>query len=119
MTVALLVTVLGIAYFLLGVERESNRFMNYNEVVESGLIKRGWIPVFIPKSAYNIKEQHRVDVPYIHVELKFTVSDVATFEAACEKVDKISFFCLNSGYPVKATITNGNHANIRSVLNGI
>lgn len=63
--------------FLVLNESESNNFNNYQSVVSSGLITRGWIPSFIPKSSYNIKERHRVDTPDIYIELNFKPEDVS------------------------------------------
>jgi len=116
--IAVLATVFGVAYCLNEAEKESNVFGSYEEVVESGLIDHGWIPEFIPTSAYDIKEKHRVDVPSIHVELKFVSGDVKSFEAACEKIREGKYSCQNSGYPVEVIVTNDNYATIRSLQNG-
>ena len=109
---------MGVIYFLIVAEKESNEFRNYEEVEESGLINRGWIPQFIPESAYNIIEKHRVDVPHIDVEFAFDTNDIGSFETACEKVHEDVFVCPNSGYPVEVLITNDNYATIHSVQNG-
>ncbi|MGB5718982.1 MAG: hypothetical protein WBN81_18070 [Gammaproteobacteria bacterium] len=116
--IVILTVLFGVLYLLIESEKESNEFGNYEEMAESGLINLGWIPAFIPKSAYDIKEEHRVDVSRIHVELKFDASDINSFEVACNKLHEAAFICANSGYPVKVLITNGNYAIIRSVQNG-
>lgn len=99
-------------------EHKSNYFVSYSEVRESGLIERGWVPEFIPKSAYDIKEQHRVDVASIDVELLFEPSDIHVFEKSCTLLEESRYFCENSGYPVQVVISGGNHAVIKSVANG-
>jgi hypothetical protein len=99
-------------------EYKSNNFASYSDVRESGLIERGWIPEFIPKSAYDIKEQHRVDVASIDVELMFEPGDIEAIERACTMQEKSIYFCGNSGYPVQVFISGGNHAVIKSVANG-
>jgi len=113
-----LTAVFGVTYILFESEKESNEFSSYEEAVKSGLIDRGWIPAFIPKSAYDIKEKHRVDVPRIHVDLKYGADDIKDFEVACDKVREGVYVCSNSGYPVKVSLTNENCATIRSVEYG-
>ena len=102
-----------IGYFILS-ERESNSFENYQALLKSGLIERGWVPKFIPKSSYNIKEHHRVDNSSIHVEFYFKKNDVSYFIKACDQEGKGTYKCKNNGYPVKVTISN-NHATIQSI----
>ena len=36
-------------------------FDNYEEVKQSGLISKGWIPEFLPVSSQKIREQHNLD----------------------------------------------------------
>ncbi|MDH4317305.1 MAG: hypothetical protein OEV64_02855 [Desulfobulbaceae bacterium] len=105
----------GLTAYVLIFESESNYFQDYESLVSSGLIDKGWVPKFIPKSSYDIKEHHRVDVPHIYVELNFTESDLASFEQACKKMKKAVYQCHNEGYPVEVTITDGNHAIIKSI----
>ena len=99
-------------------EYESNTFESYVDAKESGIIGRGWIPEFIPKSAYDIKEQHKVDVAVIDVEFKFNPGDVVAFESACSLREPNTYVCDNYGYPVRVGITGGNHAVIKSVRDG-
>lgn len=114
----LLLTILacvGAVGYLSWGEKESNSFVNYKSVVESGLVTRGWVPSFIPSSSHNIKEHHAVDAPYIYLELYFDPEDIGYFEKSCELVAEGQYKCANAGNPVKVTITNGNHAVIESI----
>jgi hypothetical protein len=99
-------------------EFQSNNYGSYAEAKKSGLIGKGWIPDFIPKSAYEIKEQHRVDVARIDVELMFDPGDIEAFESACTLQEEGKYFCENSGFPVQVVISGGNHAVIKSIGNG-
>lgn len=99
-------------------EHESNNYKNYNEANESGIIDRGWIPKYIPKSAYDIKEQHKVDVAYIDIEFWFDPGDIASFEGPCSLQETNIYTCDNFGYPVKVVISGGNHAVIKSIRDG-
>jgi len=119
-TISIIITLtiiasIGAVLYLISSERESNNFKSYELAVESGLIDRGWIPSFIPKSSYNIKEQHKVDVPNIFVELHFEPQDISYFEKECDLISVNEYKCANSGYPVKVTITNKSHAIIESI----
>ena len=106
---------IGTVAFFSCSERETNNFKNYQSVVESGLIAKGWIPSFIPKSSYNIKEHHAVDIPNIYIELYFKPEDISYFEKTCDLLNKNIYKCNNSGYPVNVIITNKNHAVIKSI----
>lgn len=118
--VVLLVLGAGITglYMLNVSESNSNHFSSYKDAKKSGLIEKGWIPPFIPKSAYNIKEQHRVDQSYINVEFNFDPKEIAAFEQACSSISAVKFKCDNSGHPVIAIISDGNQAVIKSYNNG-
>lgn len=100
-------------------ESVSNNFRNYEEARESGIMNRGWIPGFIPGSAREIKEHHKMDAPHIHVEFDFDPGDIYVFEESCSLHGKYTYTCANSGYPVTATISDDNHAVIRSLGEGI
>ncbi len=108
------ITASAVIYLILS-ERESNSFVSYKMVEMSGLISRGWVPSFIPKSSYDIEEHHKVDVASIYVELYFKPEDISYFEKACKLYSVNIFRCHNFGHPVKVTITDGNHAIIESI----
>ena len=118
--IALLVltTVIIGLYILSKSESHTNRFSSYEEDKQSELIGKGWIPSFIPKSSYKIIEHHRVDQPYIHVELNFDPKEITAFAQACSLISTNKYKCDNSGYPVYVVISDGNHAVIKSINNG-
>ena len=99
-------------------EHQSSYFKSYHEAKASGIIDRGWIPEFIPESAYDIKEQHKVDVAYIDVELWFDPDDIDAFDGPCSLQETRIYTCDNSGNPVSVVISGGNHAVIKSVRDG-
>lgn len=122
MTKVLMVKVIlfsaSLAIVVLGVgcgEYQENKFGSYSELENSMLIGKGWVPKFIPKSAYDIKERHRVDQPYINVEFSFKQGDILGIEKNCSKVDINVYECENFGYPVRVEVINGNYAKIYSV----
>ena len=116
LTVAVVLTTLsGVAWFFMASEREANTFSSYEEAAQSGLMERGWIPAFIPRSAYDIKEKHRVDSPRIDVDFRFHEGDVGSLERACSIIREGVYACPNAGYPVEVRLENDGYATIRSV----
>src|SRR5262249_7629308 len=85
--VALLVLVLlaGVVWYFESTERQESHFSTYGELTRSELIQKGWVPEFIPRSAYDIKENHRVDVPRVNVKFRFAPGDTAQIEESCTR----------------------------------
>ncbi|WP_353310300.1 hypothetical protein [Candidatus Albibeggiatoa sp. nov. NOAA] len=50
-------------------------YSTYSEVVASGIIQRGWIPEFLPKSAYNIDVKYNLDNNHGFVQFYFSPLD--------------------------------------------
>jgi hypothetical protein len=67
-------------------ETSESRFDTYQQLEESELIGKGWVPSFIPKSAYDIHETHKVDVARVNVRFRFRSGDTNEIEASCTKV---------------------------------
>jgi len=87
LTVALLVLVLlvGVVWYFESTERQESHFSTYEELTRSELMQKGWVPDFIPRSAYDIDENHRVDVPRVNVKFRFAPGDIAQIEEACTR----------------------------------
>lgn len=88
--VAILFAVLAIlvvAVWLIGSsETYESHFDTYQQLKESELTDKGWVPSFIPRSAYDIHEKHRVDVARVNVRFKFCPADTKEIEASCTVV---------------------------------
>jgi len=95
-------------------EQKNNEFESYAELKHSELIGKGWVPKFIPKSAYDIKESHRVDQPYINVEFSFQQGDISGIQENCSKLNDSMYKCEHAGDPVTVEIINDNYAKIYS-----
>lgn len=76
-------------------ETFESHFETYQELKESELMNKGWVPSIIPKSAYNIYEKHKVDVGRVNVSFRFQPDDTKEIEENC-------------------TITNSSDTKIRS-----
>ena len=83
----------GIAAILVGAvwlmeyqETFESHFETYKQLEESELIDKGWVPSFIPRSAYDIHERHKVDVGRVNVKFRFRPGDTKEIEASCTKL---------------------------------
>ncbi len=64
-------------------ETFESHFETYQQLKESELINKGWVPNIIPKSAYDIHERHKVDVGRVNVSFRFQPDDTKEIEANC------------------------------------
>jgi len=67
-------------------ETYESHFDTYQQLEQSELIDKGWVPSFIPRSAYDIHETHKVDVARVNVRFRFRPGDTKEIEASCSKV---------------------------------
>jgi hypothetical protein len=63
-----------------------SHFETYQQLQQSELIDKGWVPSFIPRSAYDIHETHKVDVARVNVRFRFRPGDTKEIEASCTKL---------------------------------
>lgn len=64
-------------------ETFESHFQTYQQLKESELINKGWVPNFIPKSSYDIDETHNVDVGLVNVRFRFLPGDTQEIETGC------------------------------------
>jgi hypothetical protein len=64
-------------------ETFESHFETYQQLKESELINKGWVPDFIPKSAYDIDETHTVDAGRVNVRFRFLPGDTKEIETVC------------------------------------
>ena len=81
----LLIVVLTTLRFCNDLERPKSFFLDYEELKGSGLIEKGWIPEYLPKSARNIRERHDLDTNHVHVTFEYRPGDTADLEKVCVK----------------------------------
>ena len=58
-------------------------YKDYEEAKKSGIMDKGWIPTFIPKSSTDIFEQHNIDVNWVRMRFKYRIGDISTTRNAC------------------------------------
>lgn len=71
-------------------------FSNYQSVMDSGLMKKGWIPSWIPSSSLNINEIHNLDTNKIKLYFDIPKNSINLMlsEAPCKKIN--SNFIINN-----------------------
>lgn len=82
---SLLALLASVALYLYSTERQESHFKTYQELRDSELMAKGWVPNFIPGSAYDIYEKHRVDEGRVNVKFRFVRGDTAQIEASCTR----------------------------------
>jgi hypothetical protein len=91
-------------------ERPKSEFSNYDEARASGLMDKGWIPTFIPKSSNNIKEQHDLDTNWVKMSFNYDISDKEDTRRACDSEHTIEggieFKCSYFGSKVSIKLFN-------------
>jgi len=76
-----------LVFSLKKLEVTSASYENYSEVASiPGLFDAGWIPLWLPKSASNIRESHHIDTNESWLIFNYTASD--KFYSSCTLVSK-------------------------------
>jgi hypothetical protein len=82
---SLLVLLASVTLYFSYTERQEAHFKTYQELRDSELMAKGWVPSFIPSSAYDIYEKHRVDEGRVDVKFRFARGDIAKIETSCTR----------------------------------
>ncbi|CUS33740.1 hypothetical protein COMA1_11317 [Candidatus Nitrospira nitrosa] len=83
--VMVLTLLIGAVWYMENTEQQESHFETYQTLQASELITKGWVPDIIPRSAYDIYEEHRVDQDRVHVRFRFLAGDTASIEKGCKK----------------------------------
>jgi hypothetical protein len=75
--------VLGLFSYCNYVENPTSEFNSYEEMAASGIIARGWVSEFIPKSAYEIRERHNIDTNTVYMSFKYDSAEGDTLKGSC------------------------------------
>ena len=113
------VFLISASYFFYG-EHPKSQFTTYQEAKESGLMAKGWIPDFIPRSATNIKEQHSIDTNWVEMSFDYEPQDLAEVRKACDteiEIDNgLEFSCTYFGSIVSMRLYNNGKGVLNSSL---
>ena len=76
-------SVLGLLAFCEHQENPTSYFSDYSKAKASGIMDRGWIPTYIPKSSTDIRETHNIDTNIVKMTFKYLVGDTKDIEKNC------------------------------------
>ena len=86
-----LVATLGVSlmscHFL---ENPRSSFATYEDAHSAGMFAKGWLPAYLPQSAYDIRERHNLDSNRVQASFKFTPSDTKSVRDVCRLVAESS-----------------------------
>ena len=65
-----------------------NHFADYEQMKASGLMEKGWIPDYIPRSAIDINERHSLDTNEVNMSFKYNFTDAEKAVTGCMLLEK-------------------------------
>jgi len=65
-------------------------YPGYEVAISSDAIVRGWIPVWLPKSAIEIREKHNLDTNQSMLAFRFNGSEKVEVASGCERIEPIN-----------------------------
>jgi len=65
-------------------ENPSAYFESYEDAKISGIMDAGWIPAFIPRSSYEIKETHNIDTNIVKMSFKYDPTNKDSVKKNCQ-----------------------------------
>ncbi len=71
-------------------ENPKSYFATYVDAKNSGIMDRGWIPSFIPRSSREIREKHNLDTNTVEMLFKYSPGDTQEVEKNCPKKETTS-----------------------------
>jgi hypothetical protein len=82
--------------FIKKIDTVSNSYKNYEELISiPNILNTGWIPNWLPKSAFNIEESHNIDTNEVWLIFNFLPQD--KFYSSCTLIEKkeVDFFLID------------------------
>ena len=104
------IAVIGSCEYFYSLEQPKSHFTDFKGLEKSGLIERGWVPSFIPQSAYDIHEQHDLDTNWVQMSFKFNPKDTSTMVNSCsvtKEKESTIYLCKNMGSKIKIITKDG------------
>jgi len=65
-------------------QHPSSHFKTYEDLRDSGLIDKGWVPEYLPRSATDIEELHDIDTNQAWASFKYRAGDTAAADKGCQ-----------------------------------
>lgn len=76
----------GGLFLLDRLEKPRSYFATFAEMEAAGMMSRGWLPAFLPRSASEIQEGHDIDTNLVWAAFNYQPGDVEAVEAACRMI---------------------------------
>jgi hypothetical protein len=105
--VVLLIPVLFLAWCHFS-ENPKAYFASYDDAKNSGIMEAGWVPTFIPRSSYEIRETHNIDTNIVKMSFKYNPVDKDSVKENCHLgkpiIDGEQYLCEYFGHKVTITL---------------
>lgn len=112
------VLLLAFCEYMEYIENPKSYFSSYDDAKNSGIMDRGWIPIFIPKSSYQIHERHNIDSNRVMMPFKYDPQDISDVEKNCSRSEAIEngrrYFCEYLGSSVQIELFTDGTARLSS-----
>ncbi len=99
-------------------ENPSSEFKDYKALMTSGLIEKGWVPKYIPKSSTEIFEKHNLDTNSVTMYFKYVPTEKKLTESKCKLVIEneigSKYICEDEGRTSILTLRNDGEGFYRS-----
>jgi len=82
----ILSVVLSVFLFLNYLDNIRNEYTDYEKMQSSGIIERGWVPAYLPKSSKNISEHHNIDTNSVRISFDYNIDEKLEVELLCTKI---------------------------------
>ena len=79
----LIVIVVGGLGVMRSVEDPASNFKDYTDMADSGLIDAGWIPDYLPRSAFDIDATHNLESNIVKINFRFKLGDTGIARRRC------------------------------------
>ena len=66
-------------------ENPKSSFPSIAELEASGLVVAGWLPGYLPRSAYQIEERHNIDTNVVWASFRYKVGDIESVESKASR----------------------------------
>lgn len=73
--------------WLTALENPKSYFATYAEAKASGIMEKGWLPEYLPRSATEINETHNIDTNEVKASFKYQLGDTEEIRKNCKKLE--------------------------------
>lgn len=108
--IILLVCILIFINFYTCSDKMEKHYSSYEDIVNDGGFKRGWVPKFLPESSYDIFLKSDIDINKVWLTFRFRFEHLNNIQVKLDLPDSIETTSINPDYALE--ITNGGSISI-------